>query len=203
MVGTEDRRADDRRRRHCRGARSSCLTGEQRLLLAALHAEDAVPERRRASRPGRRCASPASRSAASSDVEFAGEQVDVTFERQQGHPATGSPTSRSAMLGSVSLLGESAVDITPSTQRHADSRVGLRAAGHADGADRRRRRTGAAQGIERAHRRWSATSAPGKGTVGKLITDDQLYTELQQFVATAERADARASSRAAARSASC
>ena len=43
----------------------------------------------------------------------------------------------------------------------------------------------ASQGDRRDHRRWCTTSAPGKGTVGKLMTDDRLYTELQRFVATA------------------
>ncbi len=56
-----------------------------------------------------------------------GEEVDVIFEVNE----TNRPhiTDRSvARLGSVSLLGESAVDISPVVGRHADPRVGLRPA---------------------------------------------------------------------------
>ena len=81
----------------------------------------------------------------------------------------------------MSLLGESAVDITPSTDGHADSGVRLRAAGHAPAqlAD-------VAEQASAGHRRRSPGCVTdiraGKGTVGKLMTDEQLYTELQQFV---------------------
>ena len=89
------------------------LTGSARVLLAALLPEDAVHERRRpeaglAGAGGRRRGRHAS-----TDVEFAGEQVDVTFEVNEDR-RTGSRPHRCATLGSVSLLGESAVDITPS-----------------------------------------------------------------------------------------
>src|SRR5438034_2421309 len=48
-------------------------------------------------------------------VDFAGEQVDVTFDVSK--KMRDKITDRStAVLGSVSLLGEGAVDITPSTQ---------------------------------------------------------------------------------------
>ena len=110
-------------------------------------------------------------------------------------------TGSIATLGSVSLLGESAVDITPSHAGHADSRMGLRA-----GRRARRRRFAdvaeqASEGVGEITPR-AATSAPGRGTVGKLMTDDQLYVELTAFVATAGDDDAGHSARAAARSAS-
>ena len=48
-------------------------------------------------------------------VEFAGEQIDITF--QVNKELRDKITDRStAVLGSVSLLGEGAVDITPSTK---------------------------------------------------------------------------------------
>src|SRR5207247_7514719 len=49
------------------------------------------------------------------EVEFVGEQVDVIFEvKRDQRPRI---TDKSvATLGSVSLLGESAVDITPATK---------------------------------------------------------------------------------------
>ena len=48
------------------------------------------------------------------DVAFAGDQVDVP-SRSTRTCGRGSPTNSTAVLGSVSLLGESAVDITPSS----------------------------------------------------------------------------------------
>ena len=47
----------------------------------------------------------------------------MTFEVNED-TARSSPTGSVARLGSVSLLGESAVDITPSATGHADSRWG-------------------------------------------------------------------------------
>ena len=48
-------------------------------------------------------------------VDFAGEQIDVTFDVNKD--VRDKITTRStAVLGSVSLLGEGAVDITPSSQ---------------------------------------------------------------------------------------
>ena len=85
------------------------------------------------------------------DVEFVGEQVDVTFEVNKDVPRPHHHRSM-ATLGSVSLLGESAVDITPSASGHADSRVGLRAAGP------RRRAAGRHHGRRRA--RASRSSPP-------------------------------------------
>ena len=60
------------------------------------------------------------------DVELTGEDVDVTFEVKKDMRDR-ITTASIATLGSVSLLGEGAVEITPSTQRDADSGVGLRA----------------------------------------------------------------------------
>ena len=93
-------------------------------------------------------------------------------------------TGSVATLGSVSLLGESAVDITPSTQRHADSGVGLRAAGTRRGQLCRHHRSGAAR-ASTTHQAASTDIRAGRGTVGKLMTDEQLYAELNRFVATA------------------
>ena len=161
LVGTEDRRADDRRDRHRRRDSIFRLTGGQRVLLAALHAEDAIPERRRAASRARRCASPASRSAASRRSTFAGEQVDVIFEvNKDVQRADHRPVGREARVGVAARRERRrhhAVD-----QRHADSGVGLRPA-----RARRRRQLSditeqAIAGIDGDHRRWSATSAAGE-----------------------------------------
>jgi phospholipid/cholesterol/gamma-HCH transport system substrate-binding protein len=115
-------------------------------------------------------------------VTLEGEQVDVIFqvnERFRDRITTGS----TARLGSVSLLGEAAVDITPSASGTPIPEWGYVPQGPpvaqlSDITDR------AGQGIEeltgmvRDIRR-------GRGTVGKLMTDEQLYVEMQRFAASA------------------
>jgi len=49
------------------------------------------------------------------DVTFAGERVEVTMELKEENRARITSDSRAA-IGSVGLLGEAAVDITPSTR---------------------------------------------------------------------------------------
>ena len=115
--------------------------------------------------------------------DFVGEQVDVTFEVNKSMRER-ITTGSTATLGSVSLLGESAVDITPSVEGTPIPEWGYVTAG-----DRRKGRSPTSR--SRRRRAWprspssSPTSACGKGTVGKLMTDEQLYTELHQFAATA------------------
>jgi phospholipid/cholesterol/gamma-HCH transport system substrate-binding protein len=115
-------------------------------------------------------------------VDFVGEQVDVTMainDNMQERIRTESKAS----LGSVSLLGESAVDITPSTQgtpipeggyvpfggeRPQLEDVTARAARSVDEI------TGLVQDLRQ-----------GKGTAGRLLTDEALYVELRRFAASA------------------
>ncbi len=120
-------------------------------------------------------------------VEFAGEQVDIVFDMRKDmrdRITTGSL----ARLGSVSLLGESAIDITPSTRGHADSRVGLRPAGKAplQIADITEQASASVDEITGLVHDLRA----GRGTVGKLMTDEQLYTELQPVRRDRRRRDA-------------
>src|SRR5215831_8699568 len=116
------------------------------------------------------------------EVVFAGEQVDVIFDVRD--ELRNRITDKStATLGSVSLLGESAVDITPATSGTPipnDGYVptGKAAASFGDVANQ------AGQGIEQLTGLITDVRQ-GKGTVGKLMTDDQVYVELHQFVATA------------------
>ena len=63
-----------------------------------------------------------------SEVTFVGDRVEVLMEVGKDH-APRITTTSVASLGSVSLLGEAAVDITASSERHAGSRVGLREVG--------------------------------------------------------------------------
>jgi len=115
-------------------------------------------------------------------IELVGEEVDVTFEvnKDQRRLIT---TSSVAKLGSISLLGEGAIDITPSTQGTPVPDWGYVPAGKtpkafADIADQASDGIDELNGLIRDMRQ-------GKGTAGRFMTDDRLYLELQQFVATA------------------
>jgi phospholipid/cholesterol/gamma-HCH transport system substrate-binding protein len=115
-------------------------------------------------------------------VDFAGEQVDVTFQVRTN--MRDRITDRSvARLGSVSLLGESAVDITPATSGTPIPEWGYVPPGRAPSAlsdmtDQ------ASQGIAELTAVIQDVRT-GRGTVGKLMTDEQLYTELRRFVTAA------------------
>jgi phospholipid/cholesterol/gamma-HCH transport system substrate-binding protein len=114
-------------------------------------------------------------------MEFAGEQVDVTFQVNKDmreRITTGSITK----LGSISLLGESSVDITPSIKGTPIPEWGYVPAGRAvtllaDVTDQ------AGQGIQELTGLMQ-DARKGKGTLGKFVTDDQVYTELQRTVTT-------------------
>jgi phospholipid/cholesterol/gamma-HCH transport system substrate-binding protein len=116
------------------------------------------------------------------DVEFSGDQVDVLF--QLNKDVRERVTDRSvATLGSVSLLGEGAVDITPSSggtpiPEWGYVRTGKTAAGFGDLT------TQASEGIDEITK-LAKDLREGRGTAGKLLTDERLYNELTQFVTTA------------------
>jgi phospholipid/cholesterol/gamma-HCH transport system substrate-binding protein len=115
-------------------------------------------------------------------VEFSGEQIDVTFDVNKNvrHLIT---TASIARLGSVSVLGESAVDISPSTKGteipdYGYVPTGAPPATFADIADKA---NGGMEDLTALLRE----ARGGRGTVGKLLTDDQLYSELRAFVSSA------------------
>jgi phospholipid/cholesterol/gamma-HCH transport system substrate-binding protein len=115
-------------------------------------------------------------------VEFAGDLVDVIFEvNKENRPRITDKST--AFLGSVSLLGTSAVDITPSTAGTPIPDDGYVPTAKSKGqfADIAE---GATETIDQVTGLVRDLRA-GKGTAGKLVTDDRLYVELQQFVATA------------------
>ena len=121
-------------------------------------------------------------------IEFAGEQVDVTFTVKK--TLRDRITDKSvATLGSVSLLGESAVDITPSSTGTPIPEWGYvppgrPAAALSDMTDQ------AAQGISELTA-LIHDMRTGRGTVGKLMTDEQLYHELNRFVSHRHQPDRR------------
>jgi phospholipid/cholesterol/gamma-HCH transport system substrate-binding protein len=113
---------------------------------------------------------------------FAGDLVDVTFQvRDDYHPLI--TTGSVARLGSVSLLGESAVDLTASSTGEPIPEWGYVPQGRAaaalsDMTDQ------ASQGLSELTSLIHDVRT-GQGTVGKLMTDDALYQELHQFVTSA------------------
>ena len=109
-------------------------------------------------------------------------------------------TTSRATIGAVSLLGEGAIDITASTTGEPIPE-GATSLGRAAAAARGRDRAGE-QGIAEITALMQDIRA-GKGTVGKLMTDEQLYVDLHQFICGRARSDRRAVERQRARSASC
>jgi phospholipid/cholesterol/gamma-HCH transport system substrate-binding protein len=115
-------------------------------------------------------------------IVFSGEQVDVIFDviKEVRERITDKSI---ASLGSVSLLGSSAIDITPVTSGTPIPEYGYVPQGRAKGqfgdiAEQASGTIDEVTGLVRDLRQ-------GKGSAGKLITDDRLYADLQQFVATA------------------
>jgi len=116
------------------------------------------------------------------EVEFADAQVDVTFEvKKDVRPRI---TDQSiAALGSVSLLGEGAVDITPATRGTPVPDYGYVKAGRAKGSFSDVSEQ-VATGVDEITGLVKDVRA-GRGTMGKLITDERLYADLEAFAASA------------------
>ena len=175
------------------------LTGGRGLFLAALQPEDALPNV-----AGLKSGSPVRVAGVEvgtrQGVELVGEQVDVRSRSNKEHAQ---PHHRQsiARLGSVSLLGESAVDITPIDQGHADSGLGLCPAGpHAEGA----RRTSPIRPARASTRSPGCVEDVRGGQRHGRQADDRRAAVRGAAAVRGDgwRDDARASRRAAARSAS-
>src|SRR5688572_1565722 len=118
------------------------------------------------------------------DIELVGEQVEVTFEiREEMRPRV--TTMSMATLGSVSLLGEGSVDITPSTEGTPIPEWGYVPTGKAAGS-LAEVATQATEGIEQLTAILSDIRA-GRGTVGQLFTNDALYREMNGLVTAFEQ----------------
>ncbi|MDE3157023.1 MAG: MCE family protein [Acidobacteriota bacterium] len=115
-------------------------------------------------------------------VQLNGPQVDVWMSVNNRYRPD-ITTASVATLGSVSLLGESAVDITPSRAGQAIPDWGYVTPGEAPTqiADVT---TQANRGLEQLNDVLKGIRN-GQGTIGKLVTDDQLYRNLNAFVAAA------------------
>jgi phospholipid/cholesterol/gamma-HCH transport system substrate-binding protein len=116
-------------------------------------------------------------------LEFAAADVLVTLEVNNAMQERITDQSV-AMLGSLSLLGEPLIDITPSSEgrrlQDGDVIQSARTSGQiADVAE------GATQSLEQARLLLEDLRA-GRGTVGKLFADDALYRDIREFVSAAE-----------------
>jgi phospholipid/cholesterol/gamma-HCH transport system substrate-binding protein len=117
-------------------------------------------------------------------IELVGEQVEVTFEiREEMRPRV--TTMSTATLGSVSLLGEGSVDITPATAGRPIPDWGYVPTGKAAGS-LAEVATQATEGIEQLTAILGDIRA-GRGTVGQLFTNDALYRDMNGLVAAAEQ----------------
>ena len=117
-------------------------------------------------------------------VEFLGDRVEVVIEISRDMRSRITSTS-TASLGSVSLLGESAVDITASSQGTLVPEWGYIPSGSAAGS-LTEVTTQAAEGIEELILLLQDLRS-GRGTMGRLITDEALYSQMNALVAAAER----------------
>jgi phospholipid/cholesterol/gamma-HCH transport system substrate-binding protein len=117
------------------------------------------------------------------DIEFSGAEVEVTLEVNEAQQERITENSR-ASIGSLSLLGEPIIIISPSAQgrRLVDGDFipsEAAAAGIASLAEP------VQAGVQEATRLIQDIRA-GKGTVGKLVTDESLYREFNALIGSAE-----------------
>jgi phospholipid/cholesterol/gamma-HCH transport system substrate-binding protein len=117
------------------------------------------------------------------NVEFRGDRVEVTMELSKDVQSRVTDRSE-ASLGSVSLLGESAVDITASREGqplNEWSYVRSRppAPTISDVTSR------AAVGLEEVARLLAGVRE-GRGTIGRMFTDETLFREMNALVDSAE-----------------
>jgi phospholipid/cholesterol/gamma-HCH transport system substrate-binding protein len=112
-----------------------------------------------------------------------GDRVEVTMKVRKDMQSR-ITTSSVASLGSVSLLGESAVDITASSRGAAIAEWGYVPSGRAAGSlgDVA---TQASAGIEELSAILKDVRG-GRGTIGQLLTNDSMYRDLNALVVAAE-----------------
>ncbi len=117
-------------------------------------------------------------------IEFSGADVEVRLQVKKAMQSRITTDSR-ASIGSLSLLGEPIIEITPAATGTPLPDHGVLQAERAKGqlADVA---AGATQGLEQATALLKDIRE-GKGTVGRLFTDEGLYRELDQFVSAANQ----------------
>jgi phospholipid/cholesterol/gamma-HCH transport system substrate-binding protein len=119
-----------------------------------------------------------------SEVQFVGAQVEVTLEVSEDVQDKITDQSR-AMIGSISLLGETAIDINAVGAGRPIPDWGYIQSAKTPGQ--------IAEVAEQANLGISEVTGllkdirAGKGTVGKLITDEQVYREFAALTAAADQ----------------
>ena len=118
------------------------------------------------------------------DVHFIGDRVEIVMQVNKNQQPRITNTSVAA-LGSISLLGEAAVDITPSSKGTPIPEWGYvpPAAAPSSITDITNQ---ASTGIQQLTSLLTDIRA-GRGTVGQLFTNDALYRDLNGLVAAAEQ----------------
>jgi phospholipid/cholesterol/gamma-HCH transport system substrate-binding protein len=116
-------------------------------------------------------------------IDFQGAEVEVEMQVLKTMQNRITTNSR-AMLGSLSLLGEAVVDISASTSGQPLDDWGFVPSAKTPGSISDVA-AGASEGIDELTKMLKDIRA-GKGTAGKLITDDQLYKEINSFLTSAE-----------------
>ena len=117
------------------------------------------------------------------ETQFVGDRVEVVMQIKRDHQAR--ITDRSiASLGSVSLLGEPAIDLTASSDGTPIPDWGYVRSGRGGGtvSDVTQQ---AGVGIDEATALMKDIRS-GRGTVGRLFTDEALYREMTRLVSAAE-----------------
>jgi phospholipid/cholesterol/gamma-HCH transport system substrate-binding protein len=119
-----------------------------------------------------------------SDLQFVGDRVEVIVELDKEHQRRVTTNSR-ATLGSVSLLGEGAVDLTSSSEGTPIPEWGYVPTGRQASTFNEVAAT-AADGIAEATSLLKDIRT-GRGTIGQFFTNDALYRDLSSLVGSAER----------------
>jgi phospholipid/cholesterol/gamma-HCH transport system substrate-binding protein len=118
-----------------------------------------------------------------SELKFVGNRVEVVLQIRKEHQPRITDQSV-ASLGSVSLLGEASVDLTASSTGTPVGEWGYVRSGRAVGTvgDVTQQ---ASLGIDEATQLLKDLRS-GRGTMGRLFTDEALYTEMTRLVTAAE-----------------
>ena len=117
------------------------------------------------------------------DVALEGAEVLVTFEVNEEHQSRITDQSR-ASIGSLSLLGEPIIEVSPASAGRP-LQDGEFIQSNATGAGLMDLAGPVQKGVEQATALINDIRT-GKGTVGKLFTDDQVYLEFQALLNSAE-----------------
>jgi phospholipid/cholesterol/gamma-HCH transport system substrate-binding protein len=117
------------------------------------------------------------------DIDFTGAEVQVTFEINKSMQSRVTTDSHAA-IGSLSLLGEPVIDVTAASTGTPLKNGDFITPGKIPGSITDVANT-ASEGLEEITGLLKDIRA-GKGNVGKIFTDEQLYKEMTALVASAE-----------------